>query len=187
MPTTPIPVRASFTSSSLNGLMTASIFFIAGPPTARGATPVPTRAADKASANRVFDVRLRPTSRREDAYESGNRQPPARVLLGPRSRASFARRDRRGRPRRGPSSSSDFLRRRSPAAAAALPRPLRNPVLPHLRVQRGAAKAEQRGRGLLVPARALERLENRGTLDLLQGSRWHLGRRDRRRCAAVGG
>src|SRR5437867_12126112 len=42
---------------------------------------------------------------------------------------------------------------------AALSRPLRNAVLPHLRVQSGTAKAEQRGRGLLVPARALECLE----------------------------
>jgi len=31
MPTTPMPVSASFTSSSLNGLMIASIFFICPP------------------------------------------------------------------------------------------------------------------------------------------------------------
>src|SRR5213593_1197041 len=83
MPTTPMPVSASLTSSSLNGLMTASIFFIAGPPALRGATPVPTRAGEKASANRALDVRLGSISHGEDAYESGSRQAPARVLVWP--------------------------------------------------------------------------------------------------------
>src|SRR3989338_4285680 len=44
MPMTPMPVRASLTSSSLNGLMIASIFFMRSPPRDREkATAVPAR------------------------------------------------------------------------------------------------------------------------------------------------
>src|SRR5207247_3560354 len=55
---------------------------------------------------------------------------------------------------------------------------LRDVVLAHLRIERGTAQAQDRGRGLLVPARGLERLEDRGALDLLQRARRHLRRRD---------
>src|SRR2546427_9014040 len=168
MPTTPMPVSASLTSSSLNGLMTASIFFIAGPPEARGATPVPNAARPEASANRVLEVRLGPASHREDAYESGSRQPSC-----PR----FGRVGSLSRP----------LRNTVGCASVALSRALRNAVLPHLGVQRGTAEAEQRRRGLLVPARALERLQNRRALDLFQRARGHLGGGDGRRGAAVSG
>src|SRR5688500_6335122 len=55
---------------------------------------------------------------------------------------------------------------------------LRDVVLAHLRVERGPAQTEERGRGLLVPSRRLERFENRGPLDLLERARRHLRRRD---------
>src|SRR5207249_9812282 len=204
MPTTPMPVSASLTSSSLNGLMTASIFFIAGPPEARGATPVPNATRPEASANRVLEVRLGPASHREDAYESGSRQPscPRFGRVGSLSRPlrNIVRRAHPGRcgmpwvAPAAPRSEPDEARARSAPErtwlyvrtrdegersgtliGVALSRALRNAVLPHLGVQRGTAEAEQRRRGLLVPARALERLQNRRALDLFQLARRHLG------------
>jgi len=44
---------------------------------------------------------------------------------------------------------------------------LRDVVLPHLRIERRAAEAQEGGGGLLVPPRRLERLDDRGALDLL--------------------
>src|SRR5881409_1021797 len=58
-------------------------------------------------------------------------------------------------------------------------------VLAHLGVQRRAAQPQQRGGGLFVPPRRLERLEDGGALDLLERARGHLRRRDRRRSGAA--
>ena len=53
-------------------------------------------------------------------------------------------------------------------------------MLAHLRVERGPAQPQQRGRGLLVPARGLERFEDRRALDLLERACGHLRGRDGR-------
>src|SRR3989475_895322 len=168
MPTTPMPVSASLSSSSLNGLMTGSIFFIAGPPEARGATPVPNAARPEASANRVLEVRIGQSATLLPAFWSGR----IAIEAAPEYRAPC---------------SSRALRNPVGCASGALSRALRNAVLPHLGVQRGTAEAEQRRRGLLVPARALQRLQNRRALDLFQRARGHLGGGDGRRGAAVSG
>ena len=71
MPMTPMPVNASLTSSSLNGLMTASIFFIAVPPCPGEQRPC--RTEREKSRHEIARFRLAaPFAPRQNAYESGN-------------------------------------------------------------------------------------------------------------------
>src|SRR5262245_39482518 len=61
MPMTPMEVSASLTSSSLKGLMMASIFFIWDPPGGFGqATPMPGQHDQGAEENHRFDRRADP-------------------------------------------------------------------------------------------------------------------------------
>src|SRR5262249_5687869 len=97
-------------------------------------------------------------------FYAGGRRPqpqryPGRCGIPPATVAAPRGEPDEARARRAPERTRLYVRTRNERErsqatliGAALPRPLRNPVLPHLRVQRGAAKAEQRGRGLLVPA-----------------------------------
>src|SRR5690242_12479317 len=131
MPITPMPVSASLTSSSLNGLMIASIFFITVLPSADNrATAVP----------RLVHVKR--------AISVGSVHAAGAPV--PKVQASRARLPR--------------LRAMEPNLT--LGPALRDVVLAHLRVQGGAAQAEQGGRRLLVPAGRLEGLEDGRALDL---------------------
>src|SRR5438105_3470123 len=125
MPITPMPVSASLTSSSLNGLMIASIFFI---------TVLP--IADV----KATDVPRPPGLKRAISDDWPN--PPASWL--PKSRAVAGR----------------LLSLRATDGLGRLRAALGDVVLAHLRIERGPAQAQQRGRGLLVPACGLERLED---------------------------
>src|SRR5262245_32588989 len=74
---------------------------------------------------------------------------------------------------RGYRAASD--RRRRPRGQ--LRPPLRDPVTAHLRVERGSPESEDRGGRLLVPARRLQRAQDRRALDLLERSRRRRGAR----------
>src|SRR6266850_2833385 len=132
MPITPMPVSASLTSSSLNGLMIASIFFITVLPIADvRATDVPRLHGHKRAISDDW------------ATPAGPRLPKSRAVTG------------------------RLLSLRATKRCGRLGAALRDVVLAHLRIERGTAQAQQRGRGLLVPASGLERLEDGRALDLL--------------------
>src|SRR5437867_2030926 len=143
MPITPMPVSASLTSSSLNGLMIASIFFI---------TILPIADVTATDVPRLYGLKRAISD--DWAKPAGPRLPKSRAVTGP------------------------LLSLRATGRLGRLRAALRDVVLAHLRIERGTAQAQERGRGLLVPARGLERLEDRGALDLLQRARRHLRRRD---------
>src|SRR5262245_49151411 len=139
MPMTPIPVSASFTSSSLKGLMIASTFFMVPPEPHVGATCMPPSKREKSGSYLESDWSI--------AYGTSNTSRRARISSALRS--------------------------------------LGDAVLAHLRIERRAAEAEHGGGGLLVPARGLERLDDRGALDLLERARGDVGRRHARLHLAV--
>src|SRR5213593_4741434 len=129
MPITPMPVSASLTSSSLNGLMIASIFFIAVLP--KGVAQSNGHAATAVAKARNL-ARLHAGPRRRGAQSSGTAAGGAQASGG-----AQVERARSGRLRTA----------------------LRDVVLAHLGIERGPAQAQERGGGLLVPARGLERFQ----------------------------
>src|SRR5207244_5845613 len=156
MPMTPMEVSASLTSSSLNGLMIASIFFIRDPPGRVHSNRRAGGAHDKDAGNRAIRRRARARKgARLPRKWAGSWEVPAFRALGGSER-------RRGTGFRG------------------LWPALLDAVLAHLRVERRAPEPEQRGRRLLVPLRRLERAQDRGALDLLERADGHFGGCDRR-------
>ena len=182
MPMIPMPVRASLTSSSLNGLMIASTFFIHHPPEARPGEqrscrpslkeitsfrdnsspdlPLSWAAAIGMHAFQALTDRSRGLVEGSDGGPVG--VPPdctlAKVTAPP------------GRGAWGYGGHFEAPMWSRPA--------LRDVVLAHLRIECRAAQAEQGGGRLLVPAGGVQRLEDRGALDLLQRARRHFRRCD---------
>src|SRR5207244_4290840 len=223
MPTTPMPVSASFTSSSLNGLMIASIFFIwasepgvakqracrwrpllkallfsslrsvAGIERDEGVrtnwavgtwclSRCQLRSAPggvefdepRAAVRRLHDLEpvaeLEPVERSPGGIVVDHEEPPAlgvvtehRTEARSKNAAAGARPPDQivtARSRRSARRADDGLSTgRTPSGPA-----LGDVVLAHLRVERRPAEAEQRGRGLLVPARRLQGPKDRRAL-----------------------
>src|SRR3989441_475256 len=162
MPITPMEVSASLTSSSLNGLMIASIFFIRDPPGRVHSNRRAGGARGKDAGNRAIRRRARARKgARLPRKWAGSWEVPAFRALG----ASY---------------------RRGGVVVTGLRSTLRDAMLAHLRVERRAPEPEQRRRGLLVPLRRLERAQDGGTLDLLERADGHFGGCDRRRHPGLG-